>query len=73
MGNLLGIIGDLIPIITGLYCVLYFGGYKEPLSNDEEKLERFNAIKEKHGKKLTILGYVLMIFGVCNLVAHFIL
>ena len=73
MGNILGIIGELIPIIAGVYCVLYFGGYKEPKTNDAEKLKRFNEIKGKHGKKIKILGYILIIFGVFNLIKHFVL
>ena len=71
MGNIFGIIGELIPIFGGILCVLYFGGYKEP--KDPEKLEKLNEIKEKHGKKLTILGYFLIILGAFNIVRHFIL
>ncbi len=73
MGNIFGIIGELIPIILGVYCVLYFGGYKQPKTNDTEKLERFNEIKEKHGGKIKILGYILILLGAFNLIRHFIL
>ena len=73
MGNIFGILGELIPIIIGIYCITYFGGYKTPKSNDSEKIQRFNEIKDEHGKKITVLGFILVAFGVFNLVKSYIL
>jgi hypothetical protein len=68
MRNLFGIIGELVPIISGVYCILYFGGYKIPKT--KENLDGFNKLKEKHGKKIVILGIILILFGSYNLTAY---
>ena len=64
MGKILGLIGELIPIIAGIYCVLYFGGHKTPKTNNDKDLERFNQFKSNHGTKMKVLGIILIIFGV---------
>ena len=68
MGNIFGLIGALIPIALGVYLILYFGGFKAPNSTDTEKLEKFNSLKTKHGKKIVLLGIINLIYGVYNLI-----
>ncbi|MDO6739396.1 hypothetical protein [Wenyingzhuangia sp. 2_MG-2023] len=72
MQSIFGIIGELIPIIGGVYCVLYYGGYKTPKAKNDESLKKFNEQKEKHGKKFTILGYLLIAYGLFNIIRYFI-
>lgn len=71
MGNIFGVVGALIPIIVGIYCILYFGGYKTPKSKDTAALEKFENTKTKHGKKLIFMGVFLVLYGLFNLRTFF--
>lgn len=67
MGNVLGLIGELIPMAGGIYLILYFGGYKTPNIKNEKELKKFNLRKENHGKKIIVLGAFLIIFSIYNI------
>jgi hypothetical protein len=64
MGFIGGIIGELIQLLAGVYCVLYFGGYKTIKFKDDSQRESFEKLKSKHGKKFVYLGYFLVLLGV---------
>lgn len=70
MENIFGAIGELIPILGGIYCILYFGGYKTPKTKNNEKLEKFENMRARHGKKITIIGVFLVLFGAFNLLKY---
>lgn len=70
MENIFGAIGEIIPIVAGIYCILYFGGYKSPKTKNNESLDKFENLKKKHGKKIILMGVFLILFGVFNLVKY---
>ncbi len=71
MGIILGVFGEILAIIIGLYCLLYFGGFISPKAEDDSKLEQFNKLKNKHGKKIMALGLVLILYGIINIIRFF--
>ena len=65
MGKILGLLGALIPVISGIYCIVYFGGYKTPkFDNNTGNEEMFNNLKKNHKKKIVILAIFLIIWGI---------
>lgn len=69
MGFILGLASELFVLIVAVCLILYFGGYRTPKAGDEEKLKRFNELKERHGKKIVVLGVVLIVFTVFRIVS----
>ncbi len=63
MGQILGILGELIPLLGGIYIVVYFGGYRTPKYKNEAQKESFEKLRSKHGKKVFYLGIFLILYG----------
>jgi len=47
----------LIPLLGGIYCILYFGKYITPKFKNEEQEEKYKFYIEKNGKKITWLFF----------------
>jgi hypothetical protein len=68
MGLIGGIIGELIQLLAGFYCILYFGGYKTINVKYNNQKESFEKLKSKHGKKFVYLGCFLVVMGVYGVI-----
>ena len=68
MGQIFGILGELIPLVAGVYCILYFGGYQTPKYNDESQKLKFEELKDKHGKKFYFGGIFLAFYGAYGII-----
>ena len=71
MGNLLGFIGDLIPIIGGVALILFYGGYIKPEHQSEENKEKYEAMIKKRKSFFVPLGYLVVIIGIFTLASRF--
>ena len=57
----------LIPFLSGIFCVLYFGKYITPKFKNIEHKEKHEAYINKNSKKMTWLGYLLIIISMIQL------
>lgn len=63
MGFIFGIIGELIPLLAGIFCIQIFSGRRTPEFKNHHQKVQFDKLKNKHGKKLVYLGYFVAIMG----------
>jgi len=71
MGNLFGLIGDLIPVIGGVALTLFSGGYVKPKHTSEANKEKYEAMIKKRKSFFVPLGYLAVIIGLFTLVSRF--
>ena len=61
----------LIPLLGGIYCILYFKKYIKPKFKNEEHKEKYEAYINRNGKKMSWLGFFLIIISLINLAFRF--
>ena len=71
MGNLFGLIGDLIPIIAGVALILFYGGYVKPEHKTEKNKETYEAMIKKRKSFFVPLGYLAVVIGLFTFVSRF--
>jgi len=72
MGNLFGLIGDLIPVIAGVALILFYGGYVKPEHTSEKNKEKYEEMIKKRKSFFVPLGYLAVIIGLFTFVSRFI-
>lgn len=64
MGQVFGLIGELIPLALGSTLLIYFGGIITPKFKDSESELKY--IKKK--KKMIIIAIILIVIGLFGLI-----
>jgi len=60
---MVSLLSNVLIIVGGIYCILYFGGFVVPKHRNEELREKFEDYKKRRGKFLVFTGSLLVLLG----------
>jgi hypothetical protein len=60
---MINLLSNLLMIVGGVCCILYFGGFIVPKHRSEAQREKFEDYKKRRGKLVIFTGGLLILLG----------
>lgn len=60
---MINLLSNLLMIVGGVCCILYFGGFVVPKHRSEAQRQKFEDYKKRRGKFVVFTGSLLVLLG----------